>query len=352
MNIKQGVNLGKNTSFQVGGNAENYALAKNTEEFIESLRCTLQDTKLWILGYGSNSLISDSGLPGMVIRVNDGNIKIEDDEITADAGAWWDDVVTKAIDNNLWGIELLSEIPGSVGAGLFINITAYGQSISKNVKWIKVWDRKAEDIKILEAKDLDWSYKSSIFQKPENRGLIILQACFKLSKTPTQEVTYQKVLDVADDLNLDLDTLDGRRNAIIECRRRAGSLWQPDDEKSAHTAGSFFRNPIVSKVQADKIIAYDESGKTRQEIQKMNKVHGGDELRVSAAHVMLAAGFKRGQSWGKVKLNDNNLLKIEALNGATAQDIYDVALHIQKMCVDKLGVKLEPEVAILGEFKN
>ena len=351
MKIQQNVNLGDNTSFKVGGNAENYALVNNTDEFIEALKCTLPTTQLWILGYGSNSLISDDGLKGMVIRVNGGKIEVNEDKIIADAGAWWDDVVTVAIDNNLWGIELLSEVPGSVGAGLFINITAYGQSISSLIEWIKVWDRNAQEVKTLYKKDLSWEYKNSIFQKPENKHLIILQACFKLSNSPTQEITYQKALDVADDLNLDLDTLDGRRNIIIESRHRAGSLWHPEDEKSAHTAGSFFRSPIVTKEQSQKLVSYDESGKTTEQIKKMNIVHGGSELRVSAAHVMLAAGFKRGQTWGKVKLNDKNLLKIEALDGAKAQDIYNVMLEIQNTCLEKLGIKLEPEVAIIGDFK-
>ena len=84
----------------------------------------------------------------------------------------------------------------------------------------------------------------------------------------------------------------------------------------------------------------------------MNQVHGGDEQRVSAAHVMLASGFSRGQQWGNVKLNDQNLLKIEALNGATAQEIYDVALHVQTTCKEKLGISLETEARILGDFSH
>jgi UDP-N-acetylenolpyruvoylglucosamine reductase len=107
---------------------------------------------------------------------------------------------------------------------------------------------------------------------------------------------------------------------------------------------------LVDPATAERIIAYDESGKTALEIKKMNQVHGGSAQRVSAAHVMLAAGFKRGQRWGQVKLNDQNLLKIEALEGATAQDVYTLMRHIQDTCLASIGVKLEPEARILGSF--
>jgi UDP-N-acetylmuramate dehydrogenase len=161
---------------------------------------------------------------------------------------------------------------------------------------------------------------------------------------------YQKALDIATELHLDAETLEGRRAIIHEARKQAGSLWNPDDEKAHRTAGSFFRNPIVSAEIAEKIMSFDESGKTITEIKKMNSVHGGDSMRVSAAHVMLAAGFQRGQSWGNVRLHQQNLLKIEALDGATAQDIYAVMKHIQETCRQKLSVWLEPEARLLGEF--
>ena len=349
MNIKQNVNLSEFTSFGVGGPAENFALVKNSVELEEALRCTLPETKLWLLGYGSNSLVSDNGLPGMIICTQGGNIEVNENEITADAGVWWDDVVKKSIDNNLWGIELMSEIPGSVGGSVFINITAYGQSLGPQIKWVKVWDRKISETRILEKAELNWDYKNSIFQKPENEHLIILQVCIELSSMPKDEVTYQKALDVAEELRLDLNSLDGRREAITEARKRAGSLWHPNQDYN-RTAGSFFRNPKLTQQQADTVMKYDESGKTKAELKKMNQVHGGDQRRVSAAHVMLAAGFKRGQTWGKVKLNEQNLLKIEALPGASAQDIFGVVRLIQTEVKKKLDINLEPEARILGAF--
>jgi UDP-N-acetylmuramate dehydrogenase len=349
MNIQNGVILAPFTSFGVGGPAEHFALVENTEDLIDALKCTTASTPLWIIGYGSNSLISDKGLSGMTICVRNTEVKIEGNLVIADAGAWWDDVVKKAISNNLWGIELMSEIPGSVGGSAYINITAYGQSLGKAVEWIEVWDRNNSETKTIYAESLRWGYKDSIFQSDSGKNFVILRVCLKLSNSMTDELTYQKALDVAEELNISTTTLENRRSIIIETRRRAGSLWHPNSQEP-HTVGSFFRNPQLSSETAKKVIAFDESGKTEEQIKKMNKTHGGSEQRVSGAHVMLAAGFKRGQKWNNVKLNDQNVLKIEALSGSTAQEIFNVYKEIQRQCLDKLGVNLEPEARILGDF--
>lgn len=349
--IQNNVRLAPYTSFQVGGVAEHFTLVKNSDELIEALKCTLPTSPLWTIGYGSNTLISDKGLPGMTLCIQGGDITVQGTEIIADAGAWWDDVVVAAIHSRLWGIELMSEIPGSVGGSTFINITAYGQSIGNRISWIEVWDRETSTTVRLEGKDLSWGYKTSVFQTEKGKNWIILRICLSLSPEKTDNLTYQKAVDVANELNLQLDSLTDRRKVITEARRRAGSLWRPENKDTdARTAGSFFRNTVVSAELAEQIISFDETGKTAEQIKSMNKVHAGDTQKVSAAHILLAAGFKRGQYFQNVKLNDHNVLKIEALPGATAQDVYNTMLEIQEKVRVTLGIDLEPEVRLLGDF--
>lgn len=352
MTVTNDTPLAPYTSFNLGGPAEHFALIENGDQLLEALKCTLPETQLWTIGFGSNSLISDEGLQGMVLCIRGGAIEVNGNHIVADAGVWWDDIVQKAIAHNLWGIEFLSEVPGSLGGALYINITAYGQSVGPRVEWIEVWDRVTSQVKRLTKDQLTWGYKSSLFQTEAGRNYVIIRASFLLSNDKTDELVYQKALDCAEELKLDTISLSNRRKIIIEARKQAGSLWNPTNTSASHTVGSFFRNPTVSRELADKVMSFDESHKTAAQIKSMNKVHGGDELRVSAAHVMLAAGFKRGQTWGKVKLNDNNVLKIEALEGAKAQDVFNVATLIKQQCLSKLGIKLEPEARILGDFQN
>jgi len=181
---------------------------------------------------------------------------------------------------------------------------------------------------------------------------VILRAAFALKPTPTQDLVYRSALDVAEERNHDIHTLDGRRQAILETRRRAGSLWDyRGPETQMHTAGSFFRNPLVSTETAEQLMAYDETGKSLELLKKMHQVHGGNQKRVSAAHVLLAAGFQRGQAWGPVRLHPDHILKIENTGGATAQAIYDVAQEIIATVKSKLDIDLTPEVRFLGEFK-
>lgn len=349
--ILQNVNLARYTTFGVGGLAENFVFAKSAQELLEVLKNnTLYP--VWLLGFGSNVLISDKGLSGLVICSRGGEIILKDNEVFVDAGVWWDDVVRTSIEKNLWGIELLSEVPGSVGGALFINIAAYGQSISSVVKWIDVWDKNEKKLTRLTSKELAWGYKSSIFQDSRFDNYVIIKACLRLSHEKTDDLKYQKALDIADELSLDPSILEDRRKIIIESRLKASSIWNPENPNASRTVGSFFRNPEVTPEQAEKIMSFDETGKTKTEIRTMNKVHGGNSDRVSAAHVMLASGFSRGQLWNRVKLNDQNLLKIEALFGATAQEIYDVVTHIQKTCEENLGIKLQAEARILGDFKQ
>jgi UDP-N-acetylmuramate dehydrogenase len=349
MDIQKTVVLAPYTSFGVGGKAENFVEVSNSEELIQVLKTT-NISPIHMISYGSNTLISDQTLPGLVVCIRGGNIIFENSGVTVDSGVWWDDVVVKSIENGLWGIELMSEIPGSVGGGIFINITAYGQSLGPLVDWIDVWDPKSQKVVRIEKSDLLWDYKQSIFQKPENQEIVILRAHVSLRSEMTEELEYQKAIDVAVELNLNPNLLIDRRTIIIEARKRAGSLWHPGSAESK-TAGSFFRNPVVDERLAEEIMSYDETNKTAEEIKNMNFVHGGSTKRVSAAHVMLASGFKRGQQWGNVKLNDLNLLKIEALPGASSQEIYGAAKLIQKTCFDKLGINLEFEAQLLGKFE-
>jgi len=306
---------------------------------------------LWLLGYGCNVLISDEGLPGTSIAFRGGNITKEGTLLVADAGVWWDDLVQVAIEQNLWGLELTSGIPGGVAAAVVGNIAAYGQAVSHTLAWVEVYDSQQHTIRHMRPAELELTYRFSALQHDELRHLVILRAAFELSSRPTMELTYQSALDVAKKQQLDVTSLTGRRLAVMKTREAAGSLWDYRDKSGRNkTAGSFFRNPLVTPEQAENIITADETGKSAELIKKMNAVHGGDTLRVSAAHVLLAAGFKRGQTWGEVRLHPHHVLKIENTGHASAQNIYNVAQEIITTVKEKLNITLVPEVRFLGNF--
>ena len=344
MKITNNQPLAEFTSFGVGGSAEHYLKVTNSKQLVEALRSLPDQQPLWRLGWGTNSLISDHGLPGTTLHIQGGQIEQQATTLIAEAGVYWDDLVTYAVSQKLWGLELMSGIPGGVGAATHINISAYGQSLAKSVAWVEVFDLTTKNVLKVEPDANSWAYKQSIFQ---DKPWLILRVALELSRQATTELVYQAALDEAEQLKLNPDKLDDRRQIILAARAKVGALLKAD---SAKTAGSFFRNPLISPKLAEQVIKFDESGRTVAQIKAMNKVHGGQVLRVSAAHVLLAAGFKRAQRWGQVGLHKDNLLKIENLGGAKAQEIYQVAQTIKQTVSHKLGIELEEEVELLGKF--
>lgn len=343
-----GTTLSSYTSLKCGGAAEVLYTPASRSETIDLLAAADPSENIWLLGYGSNCLISDQGLPGTTIIWRGGEIWQDDNTLYVDAGVWWDDLVRYSISKGLWGLELMSEIPSSVGGAVFGNIAAYGQQVSDTLLWVEIYDRRTGETKRVDRAAVEFAYRESSLQTQPH--LIILQAAFNLSATPQHTLRYESTLAVAAEKGFATNTLEGLRNTIIETRRRAGSIYHPDDPAAEHTAGSFFKNPLVSPQQAEALARHDESGKTLERILEQNKIHGGEAQRVSAAHVLLAAGYSRGQTWNRVRLHPNHVLKIETLEGATAQEVYDVAQEIIATVRERLDITLTPEVRFLGNF--
>jgi UDP-N-acetylmuramate dehydrogenase len=347
MNVQYNAPLAPLTSLKCGGPAKVLMITSNTEELLEGLRAA-NGNHLNILGYGTNSLISDYGLDGTTIITRGGNLSFQDDLVVADTGAWWDDLVQLSIEKELWGIELMSGIPSSVGGAIMGNIAAYGQQISDTLAWIEVFNRDTAQVQKLSANEITFNYRSSSLQNQLN--FVILRAAFCLSPYSTTHLGYASAQSAAEKLGLDTGSLHNRRLIILEARGQAGSLWDPNDANAQHTAGSFFKNPLVSQTQAEEIATYDETGKSLERLLAQNRIHGGDTRRSSAAHVLLAAGFERGQTWGAVRLHPDHILKIENTGGAKAQEVYDVAQLVIRRVREELGIVLEPEVTFIGQF--
>lgn len=348
MPIFQELILKDYTSLRVGGISGPGRIVESTTEAIRL--CNAHEVPEHVLGFGSNSLVSDHGLPGTLWLMHGGEVDIRDTQVIADAGCWWDDVVQQTIEHGLWGFEMMSGIPGSVGAAVVGNIAAYGQAVADTLTWVDVYDTRAHQQKRLSKNELQLGYRYSCLQEPSSKDLIVLRASFELSRTPIKDVTYQTVLNIAQEHHFSMDHLADRREATIATREKADSLYDyrhPD--LYPKTAGSFFRNPEVDRKTAEYVMSFDETGLSLERLQSMNQVHSGGH-RVSAAHVLLAAGFSRGQTWGEVRLNKDHILKLENAGNATAQDIYNVAMQIVRTVRDRLRIDLVPEVRFLGKF--
>src|ERR1035437_2029211 len=245
MNIQQNVPLAPLTSLGVGGNGEILITLENNEDMSIVLP-KYHEKSIWVLGFGTNSLISDRGLPGVTLLTRSNKFEIHDSLLVADSGVWCDDIVQHAISQNKWGIELMSAIPGGVGASVVGHIAAYGQAVSDTLSWVEVFDTRNSKLSRLTSSDLSLDYRYLAFQTPEFSSFIITRAAFKLFDQANSELSYQSAIDVAKQENYNISTLEGRRQTIIKAREQAGSLWDYRDKlHDSQNAGSFFRNPIV-----------------------------------------------------------------------------------------------------------
>lgn len=347
MKLKHNVALRDYSSLHAGGSAQNLIELEAEDSLADVVKTA--KTPIWVLGWGANVLISDKGLPGTVIVNRTGKISVSGNKLTAGSGANWDELVQTAIKHKLWGLEFTSGIPGGVGAAVIGNIAAYGHKVADTFQSATMLNAKTDKIETWNNPQFEFGYRSSCLNSDAQQPMIILDATFRLSQQPTNQLEYESALRIGRELDIEADSLDNRRRIIMETRKRAGSLLS-NSSNGPWTAGSFFKNPTVRADQAETILEHEESSATRDQLLRQNKIHMGSQGRVSAAHVLLAAGFSRGQKWGQVRLHPDHVLKVENLGDATATEIYDVVQNIIRTVKDKLDIDLEPEVRFLGDF--
>ncbi len=350
MVIEKNAPLAKYTSLHAGGNGQIVIHTEPGEDLKSIVLDAATKGSVWVLGYGANCLISDAGLPGTVIFNQTESIqKTSQTRLRVNSGTNWDSLVQYAIQNSLWGMEFTSGIPGGVGAAIAGNIAAYGHKVADILVEATILRVSDGSITTWHNQDFKFTYRGSALQSKDNQDLVVLDAIFELSAQSTGELEYDSALAVAKELGLKPDSLASRRKIIMETRRQAGALLG-DTSSGPWTAGSFFKNPLVDESQIQNILSHEEKAISREQLLRQNQIHSLSKSRVSAAHVLLAAGFHRGQTWGQVRLHPDHILKIENIDNATAQDIYNVVQEIRQTVKDKLGIELEPEVQILGEF--
>ena len=343
MKIYKDQSLNDLTTFKVGGKAKYFTKVKNQKDLISALNFAKENNlAIFILGNGSNILISDSGFDGLVIKNEIKFLKSKNfkNEVILDIGSGnsWDKIVLLACNNNLEGIECLSGIPGTVGAAPISNIGAYGQELSNVFVKAKVLDLKTYKIKTFFKKDCDFSYRNSWFKKHPSKFFII-SVTLALNKNKKPILNYldlQKFFQ--NKKNFDLKDV---RKAVLKIRKSKGMTIS----SGLKSAGSFFTNPIISKSEFSKLKSKIKTNKTNWFWPSEDKV------KVSAAFLIEEAGFNRGYQKGQAGISPYHSLCLINLDNAKASEIINLAREIQKKVFRKFKVKIKPEVELVG-FKK
>src|SRR6202163_1062567 len=269
MTIQEKVPLAPLTTLQVGGEARYFAEITREDQLREAVILgKAGDLRLFVLGGGSNVVVADSGWPGLVIKIAIGGITPKTDDAASNAvlfnvgaGVEWDDFVAQTVVQNCAGVECLSGIPGSVGGTPVQNVGAYGQEVSDTIESVRALDLKQDRIVVLPNPACGFRYRTSNFNTAERGRYIILRVNFRLKRGGAPTLKYADLQKHFAEHLAEKKTppsLAEVREAVREIRRTKGMLIVPGDDDS-RSAGSFFKNPVLSEAQFKELAARAES---------------------------------------------------------------------------------------------
>jgi UDP-N-acetylmuramate dehydrogenase len=299
-------------------------------------------------------LVSDSGFPGVVIRIAAAapiQLKCEDGlaSIQANAGVEWDAVVRLAVTNNCAGIECLAGIPGSVGGTPVQNVGAYGQEVSRTILLVHALDLTTEKFVSLSPADCGFSYRRSIFNSTDQGRYAITRVEYLLKLDHPPSLEYRDVKHYFAERGIAHPSLAETAAAVRAIRAGKGMLLAVDDPDS-RSAGSFFKNPVVpaAKIPGLAAIADCHPDQVPKFPAGTDFPSAGDMVKLSAAWLIELAGFRKSFAMGRAGLSTKHVLAVVNRGGATASDILALRDAIVAAVQARTAIRLEQEPVMLG----
>src|SRR6202171_4028004 len=347
MLIQENEPLAPLTTLKVGGLARYFIQAHTIEEVSEAVSLARsRNLALFVLGGGSNLVVSDAGWPGLVLKLAIPGIEersqAEKSLFEVGAGEDWDNVVAHAVSRNCAGIECLSGIPGSVGGTPVQNVGAYGQEVPDTIESVRALDLKEDRIVVLPKPACGSRYRTSIFNTTERGRYIILRVNYRLKRGGAPSLKYADLQRHFAERKTP-PSLAEVREAVREIRRSKGMLIVPGDE-DCRSAGSFFKNPVLSEAQVKDLAERAES--KGLEIPSYPALDA--QRKVSAAWLVEHSGFAKGHAAGAAGISRKHALALINRGGAKASDIIGLKDEIQRGVQAAWGILLEPEPVLVG----
>lgn len=337
MKIFENYNLKELNTFHLNVSAKKLVIIENENDVTE-IPSLIQKEKYLILGGGSNVLFLND-FDGIIIKneIKGKKITDETDEdiiVSIQSGEIWHDIVMWAIKNNWNGIENLALIPGTTGAAPVQNIGAYGVEIKDVLQSIKFFNLETKSFQVLDNKECLFSYRNSIFKNELKNKTFITDVTLKLKKkNHIYRTDYGNIKDELSKLNANKLTPELIAQAVINIRQS-----KLPDPSVIGNAGSFFKNPEVSKKQ------YEELKNQYPEIPVFPLENGN--YKIAAGWMIEKCGLKGFEHKGAAVHSKQALVLINK-NNATGKDIFELAQIVMKKVFDTFAVTLEPEVNII-----
>ncbi|EKE11931.1 MAG: UDP-N-acetylenolpyruvoylglucosamine reductase [uncultured bacterium] len=307
INIQENILLAPLTSFRVGGNAKFYVEIKSLDELKEAIEYA-KENKLdfYVLGGGTNLLVSDKGFDGLVIRIKMNELKVDGACLEIQAGVPLIKAINTAASAGLSGLEYLAGIPGTVGGAVRGNAGAYSCEICSAVKNVTAYDCETNKEVVIEGGLCDFSYRSSVFKK--NKNLIVISTILELAPAKMEDIQEKT------------------KETIV--KRASMGLH------GVKSAGSFFMNPTVA------------DDKLKEEFSKEKGVAVRND-KLPAGWVIDQVGL-RGKKIGGAAVSQLHANYIVNDNGATADEIIMLVSYVKQQVRDQLGIQLQEEINYVG----
>lgn len=350
MELQENVSLAPLTTLGVGGDARFFVRAQAIQDVEEAVAfARSHNLRLFVLGGGSNVVISECGWDGLVLQVGISGITestcYEKTCFSAGAGEDWDGFVAYTVTRNCAGLECLSGIPGSVGGTPVQNVGAYGQEVSETIVSVLAFDLHENQVRELTAADCGFSYRASMFNTTQRGRYIILRVTFALAPGGSPNLRYADLQKYFAGGN-GTPTLAEARKAVRTIRASKGMLISPGDPDS-RSAGSFFKNPVLTTAQCEELAR--RAAERNLEVPSYPAL--SQQHKVSAAWLVENSGFKKGYVKGRAGISSKHALAIINRGGATAAEIIALKDEIQQQVEKTWGIRLEPEPIVVDPIQ-
>lgn len=350
MHLLENIPLAPLTTLRIGGPARYFVEAVAIGEVQEAVAfARSRELPLFVLGGGSNLLVSDAGWPGLALKIaipgiEQRLVKDEQGNVVFDVGAGesWDRFVSRAVLARCAGVECLSGIPGSAGGTPVQNVGAYGQEVAETISSVLVLDLKDGQVRELCHEACGFGYRSSVFNTSERGRFIVLRVSYALVPEGEARIAYADLKRHFAGRET-FPNLSETREAVRHIRALKGMLIVPGDADCL-SAGSFFKNPVLSKVQHGDLMQRAAARGLAVPSYPALETH----KKVSAAWLVERSGFAKGYGIGHAGISSKHALAIVNRGGATAAEVLALKEQIQHRVEEIWGVKLEPEPVMVG----
>jgi UDP-N-acetylmuramate dehydrogenase len=333
--MKTNVNLQPYNSFGLKATAKHFVEINDVNDLLELIKTPeFKTEKHLILSGGNNILLTNDYFDGLVILMNNKGIEVvhEDDDdiiVRAQAGEDWPEFVKKMVAQGLYGVENLAHIPGKVGAAPVQNIGAYGMELKDSFLQCEAMNLTTGETLIFTNEACCFGYRESIF-KHELKGLYIITSVdFQLSKKSDLKLEYGNIKTYLEQNGIADPSLQQLHDAI--CAIRDSKL---PDVKQIGSAGSFFKNPVISVEQFESL---------QQLYPDIPHYPDANGVKVPAGWLIEKAGWK-GWRDEHVGVYEKQALVLVHYGGGTGNDIVSLSEKIQQSVKEKFGIQISPEV--------